>query len=536
MTGALRAALYLRVSTAKQAEQDVSIPDQKRQGEAYCADKGLSVVDIFIEAGASATTDKRPEFQRMIEAGTAKPAMFDVIVVHSFSRFFRDHFELEFYVRKLAKNGVKLLSITQEIGDDPVHVMMRQIMALFDEYQSKENAKHTLRAMKENARQGFWNGSRPPIGYRLVVAEQRGERVKKRLEIDPLHADTVRLIFQLAHEGLGDGPLGVKSIVNHLNEKRIRTRPGGLWGVGAVHQILTRQTYIGVHEFNRLAKGKRPNDKADVIKVEVPPIISEEQFNAVQARLRSRQPAAMNPAVASSPSLLTGVLFCADCGGSMSVMTGKGGRYRYYSCSNRRRKGPSACAAGIIRTELLEKAVAQHIEKRLLDPSRLEEILAGLLDLRKERAKDRVDRTAELKEKASEAQQRLSRLYSAIERGAVDLDDKDISERIASLRAVRDQAQAEIARADPLSEPSGPETVSADLLPEFAKRVRRRLKGGNGKYRRDHFHLFAQRVEVGRRNIRISGAKETLLNAVINLGNVQGTGVVPSAVLKWLPG
>jgi len=40
---------------------------------------------------------------------------------------------------------VKPVSMTQELGDDPMHVMMRQIMALFDEYQSKENAKHTLR-------------------------------------------------------------------------------------------------------------------------------------------------------------------------------------------------------------------------------------------------------------------------------------------------------------------------------------------------------------------------------------------------------
>ncbi len=54
------------------------------------------------------------------------------------------------------------------MGDDPMHVMMRQIMALFDEYQSKENAKHVLRALRENARQGFWNGSLPPIGYRMV--------------------------------------------------------------------------------------------------------------------------------------------------------------------------------------------------------------------------------------------------------------------------------------------------------------------------------------------------------------------------------
>ena len=44
------------------------------------------------------------------------------------------------------------------MGEDPMHVMMRQIMAPFDEYHSKENAKHVLRAMNENARQGFWNG------------------------------------------------------------------------------------------------------------------------------------------------------------------------------------------------------------------------------------------------------------------------------------------------------------------------------------------------------------------------------------------
>ncbi len=131
-----------------------------------------------VEPGSTATNDRRPEFQRMIESGTAKPAPFDIVLVHSFSRFFRDHFELEFYVRKLAKNGIKLVSITQEIGDDPMHVMMRQMMALFDEYQSKENGKHTLRAMKENARQGFWNGSRPPIGY-PVLRDNLGERARR---------------------------------------------------------------------------------------------------------------------------------------------------------------------------------------------------------------------------------------------------------------------------------------------------------------------------------------------------------------------
>ena len=122
MTVPQRATLYLRVSTARQAEHDVSIPDQKRQGEAYCALRGYQLVETYVEPGASATNDRRPEFQRMIEAGTSRPAPFDMVVVHSFSRFFRDAFDMEFYVRKLAKNGVKLLSITQEIGDDPAKI------------------------------------------------------------------------------------------------------------------------------------------------------------------------------------------------------------------------------------------------------------------------------------------------------------------------------------------------------------------------------------------------------------------------------
>lgn len=221
----LRAALYLRVSTTRQAEHDVSIPDQKRQGEAYCQERGYQLVETFVEPGNSATNDRRPEFQRMIEAATAKPASFDVVVVHSFSRFFRDEFEMEYYYRKLAKNGVKLVSITQELGDDPIHDMMRRIMSLFDEYQSKENAKHVLRALKENARQGFWNGSLPPIGYRVVAAEQRGAKVKKKLEIAPLHAETIRLIYRLALEGEGSsGQMGVKAIVKHLNGKGGRYR------------------------------------------------------------------------------------------------------------------------------------------------------------------------------------------------------------------------------------------------------------------------------------------------------------------------
>ena len=176
---ALRVAIYARVSTGRQAEHDLSIPDQIAQIETWCAARSFNPVAQFIEPGASATDDKRPEFLRMIERASDGENAFDVIVVHSFSRFFRDAFGLEFYVRKLARHGVKLVSITQELGDDPAQVMMRQVIALFDEYQSKENAKHVKRALKENARQGFWYGSLPPYGFKTVEVEKRGARVKK---------------------------------------------------------------------------------------------------------------------------------------------------------------------------------------------------------------------------------------------------------------------------------------------------------------------------------------------------------------------
>src|SRR5438128_4680949 len=79
MTAPVRAALYLRVSTGRQAENDLSIPDQRRQAEGHCKSRGWESVAEHVEPGVSATDDKRPEFQRMIDAATTKPPAFEVI-------------------------------------------------------------------------------------------------------------------------------------------------------------------------------------------------------------------------------------------------------------------------------------------------------------------------------------------------------------------------------------------------------------------------------------------------------------------------
>ena len=147
--------IYARVSTGKQVENDLSIPDQLRQLREWCKAHHHRLVSEYVEGGATATDDRRPVFQQMIGDASLSPPPFEAIVVHSLSRFFRDALEFGLYERKLKKSGVKVISITQQTADDSSGQMARKLFSLFDEYQSKENAKHTLRAMKENARQGY---------------------------------------------------------------------------------------------------------------------------------------------------------------------------------------------------------------------------------------------------------------------------------------------------------------------------------------------------------------------------------------------
>src|SRR3974390_949670 len=84
-----RTALYMRVSTGRQAEHDLSIPDQRSQLRSWCSSKGYEVVAEFIEAGASASDDRRPVFQQMIERACDGEHAFDMIP--------REAFEQEFY-------------------------------------------------------------------------------------------------------------------------------------------------------------------------------------------------------------------------------------------------------------------------------------------------------------------------------------------------------------------------------------------------------------------------------------------------------
>ena len=516
---ALRAALYMRVSTGRQAEHDLSIPDQRSQLKSWCRANGHHVVAEYVEAGASAGDDRRPCFQQMIERACDGERAFDLIVVHSYSRFFREAFEQEFYLRKLAKHGVRVVSITQPVGDEaePVHAMMRKVIALFDEYQSKENAKHVIRSMKENARQGFWNGATPPLGYKLIEAEKRGAKIKKKLEIDLVEAETVRLIFKLYLLGDGSsGALGVKEIVKWLNGRGYRTRRGKSFGVGQVHKLLTNTVYIGRWKFNQTSsKTRERKAEAEVVEIAVPAIIEPDTFEQVQRQLHARSPRRQPPRVTTGPILLTGLAVCATCRGGMMLRTGtsKSGRvYRYYTCSSCTTKGKTACKGRSIPMEKLDTLVTEHLLERLFKPERIAVILASLSSRRAEQAVAVNTRILALQREMIDAEDKLKRLYRLVEDGLTDLDEV-LKDRLNMLKTGRDQAKAALERAKEHS--AAQIQIDPGLIERFGRIMRESFSVGSVPFRKAYLRSLIDVIEVDDHQVRVRGNKDLLEKAVL---------------------
>jgi DNA invertase Pin-like site-specific DNA recombinase len=522
----MRVALYLRVSTARQAEKDLSIPDQRRQLKGWCDDKGLQIVAEYVERGASATDERRPEFQRMIEDATADDGSFNVVLVHSFSRFFRDSFQFELHRRSLEKHGVMLISITQEVSEDPSGQMFRQICAMFDEYQSRENAKHVLRAMKENARQGYWNGGPPVYGYRAVTVECRADAIKKRLDIEPGEAAMVRDVFDHYLEGKG-----LRAIAHHLNREGLTYRKSRKFTSGLVHQILTCEAYAGTHYFNRTnAKTKQRKDPSEWVNFATPEIIERDTFDNVQARLKARRPSRTPPRIVNGPTLLTGIAKCGTCGGGMTIRTGKGGRYRYYACNNRISEGTTTCKGRNVPMAQLDDVVLEQLEKRVFAPDRLKALLESLIDRSRNKSQELAEKAKELRNSVRTIEDKIRRLYEALAEGTVT--DTDIFRQTLSglerdreehLRLVSSLEQRRVV-------PS--HLLNRKKLERFAAAMSCKFHAKDNSLRKAYVRQFVDRIEVDDGEVRIFGSKAALAKAVAHPDSALTTGV-PNFERGW---
>jgi hypothetical protein len=140
---------------------------------------------------------------------------------------------------------------------------------------------------------------------------------------------------------------------------------------------------------------------------------------------------------------------------------------------------------------------------------------------------------AALRKRAAETDAKLKRLYDAIENGVADLADPMLKNRIAELKAVRDQARDDAERAEDALDRLGP-TITPQAPKTSARQARKRMRTESGGYRRDHLRAVAQRVEVDAKEVRIMGSKSVLLRTLVAPSSVKSAAFsVPSFVPKW---
>ena len=343
--------IYARYSSTGQREE--SIEGQLRDCHAFADRYGITVVGEYCDRALTGTSDRRPDFQRMIR-DSAK-GQFSVVITWKNDRFARSRYDSAIYKAKLKANGVRVLYAKEAIPEGPEGIILESVMEGFAEYYSAN--------LSQNVKRGNYDSAlkRQTLGQ-TVLGLRKG--ADKRFEIDPATAPIVRKIFQDYAKGVS-----AKTICEELNAAGHTTSLGHPFNKNSVRRILENEKYVGVYTYK------------DIIRDEngIPPIIDRELFDKVQRMLdrRHRAPAS-KPEVGGF--LLTSKLFCGECGSPMigDGGTGKSGRvYSYYSCKKHKQH---TCPKHSIRKDVIEDAVIDALAQVVNDDSMIERIAGRFMD------------------------------------------------------------------------------------------------------------------------------------------------------------
>ena len=156
----VRAVIYARFSSDNQREE--SIDAQMRAIKEYAKRNDVIIVGEYVDKAKSATTDKRPEFLRMIS--DSKEEGFDVVLVHKLDRFARNRQDSIGYRMELKRHGVSLISVLEYLDDDsPESLILESMLEAMAEYYSKNLAREVNKGMRENALKGLHTGGVPAL-------------------------------------------------------------------------------------------------------------------------------------------------------------------------------------------------------------------------------------------------------------------------------------------------------------------------------------------------------------------------------------
>lgn len=303
------AAAYIRVSTEDQTE--LSPDSQIKLIREYAKKNDYIVPDEFIfhDDGISGrSTAKRAGFNNMIGTAKLKPRPFDAILLWKFSRFARNREDSIVYKSMLRKLGIDVVSISENVGDDKMSVLIEAMIEAMDEYYSINLAEEVKRGMLEKISRGKIVNA-PPIGYAIKDGEY----------VPDDNAPLVQRIFNMFLEGQG-----YKTIANNLNADGYRTIKGNRFENRNIEYIIRNPVYAGKLRWTPGGGGSQShyhsNKEVMIVDGTHKPIIDPEIWEQAQKSVdeyKRRYTAFSREAPVRHDYMLRGLVRCSSCGATL---------------------------------------------------------------------------------------------------------------------------------------------------------------------------------------------------------------------------
>ncbi len=406
------AAAYIRVSTDDQIEYSPASQLEKIRDYARRNGYILPREYIFADEGLSGRhTEKRPEFNRMIGVAKQKPKPFDAILLWKFSRFARNREDSIVYKSMLRKQcGIDVISISENIGDDKMSILIEAMIEAMDEYYSINLAEEVKRGMNEKISRG-----------EAITIPSFGYDIKNGMYVP--NTETAPVVQEIFNDFLSG--TGMKAIAAKLNDRGLRTRRGNLFENRTVEYILKNPVYIGKLRWTPDGSGTMTADGRHEA------IIGMTTWQAVQKKLsESPKVKYMRSGSPATPFMLQGLVRCGSCGSTL-CMSAKHSSLQCHAYAHGK--------CGVSHSITIKK-----INKMLIESIECSDIA----DIFKLKLKPRmVSGSQGVADMIARERKRLERVKDAYENGLYTLDEfrikrSEIDSRIASLEGESDEKPA----------------------------------------------------------------------------------------------
>lgn len=438
-------ALYCRLSRDDELQGDSnSIRNQKAILKKYADDNGFLNTVFFIDDGFSGTNFDRPDWKRL--NGLIEEGMVGTVIVKDMSRLGRDYLKVGMYTEMVFPNaGVRFIAVNNGVDSAKQDENdMTPFINIFNEFYAKDTSRKIRSVLKAKGQSGKPLCTMPPYGY-IKDPEDRTNWI-----VDEEAASNVRDIFQLCVQGYGVSQIAAEMTRRHvltpaayakacgrpMNDNRCYT-DDYRWIASTVSHMLSRREYLG-HTVNfktsRISykqKGHVDNDPSEwqVFENTHEAIIDQETFDIVQRIREGRR--RLTPL--GEPALLSGMVFCADCGAKLyQVRTKAAPTNGYMVCSTYRKIGKGACTSHNVKNADIEALILDGIRSLTAFAAEHEDEFVDMV-MKKDLAEmDRELRDA--RRELGQAEERASRLDGIIQHLYEDnLDGKINDERFRKL-------------------------------------------------------------------------------------------------------